>query len=196
MALGRIPRGGLERLIRRHLTTEEDEDTLRLCRRLSRARRRGYLTSSELEAVCRWKSPRAIWHIRANRPARVRAATGAALAARGEARRMAALLDLDGVSVAMASAILTLLDPRRYGVIDIRVWQLLHAAGTVSRNREGASLREANWREFLAVIRHFAKKLQVTARDVERALFDAHRAYQRGTLYAPRGKIRDQEAPR
>ena len=44
----------------------------------------------------------------------------------------------------------------------------------------------ANWHEFLAVIRHFANKLQVTARDVERALFDAHRSYQRGTLYRPR----------
>jgi hypothetical protein len=30
----------------------------------------------------------------------------------------------------MASALLTLLDPKRYGVIDIRVWQLLHRMGT------------------------------------------------------------------
>jgi hypothetical protein len=35
-----------------------------------------------------------------------------------------------GVSVPMASALLTLLDPKRYGVIDIRVWQLLHRMGT------------------------------------------------------------------
>jgi len=35
-----------------------------------------------------------------------------------------------GVSVPMASALLTLLDPKRYGVIDIRIWQLLHRMGT------------------------------------------------------------------
>jgi hypothetical protein len=186
VALRRVPRGGIEELIRVHLTAGEDEATKRLCRRLRAARRRGYLTRAELEAVCRWKSPRAIWHVRANPSARVRAATRAALRARSEGRRVAALLELDGVSIAMASAILTLLDPRRYGVIDIRVWQLLHAAGAVRGNREGASLRESHWHEFLGLIRHFAAKLRVTARDVERALFDAHRAYQRGTLYRTR----------
>jgi hypothetical protein len=86
----------------------------------------------------------------------------------------------------MASAVLTLVDPRRYGVIDIRVWQLLHARGAVTRNAAGVGLGAGNWQQFLAVIRHFARKLRIKARDVERALFDAHRAGQRGLLYGPR----------
>jgi hypothetical protein len=66
----------------------------------------------------------------------------------------------------MASATLTLLSPQRYGVIDIRVWQLLHAHGVVTRNAVGVGLSAGNWRQFLGVIRHFARKLRVKARDV------------------------------
>jgi hypothetical protein len=170
-------------LIRRHLKAEEDEATALLCRRLRAAARRGYLTASELEAACRWKSPRAIHHVRANTPKRIRAATAAALGARSEDARLQALLGLRGVSVPTASAVLTLTDPRRYGVIDIRVWQLLHARGVVTRNAPGVGLSAGNWREFLGVIRHFARTLRVRARDVERTLFDAHRARQQGRLY-------------
>jgi hypothetical protein len=178
----RSPFVRLERLVRRHLA-DEDEATARLSQRLQAARVRGYLTAGELEAVCRWKSPRAIWQVRANTHHRIRRCTAAALATRDEARRLEALLELRGVSVAMASAALTLLHPRRYGVIDIRVWQLLHRVGAVQRNAEGVGLSAANWQEFLAVIRDLARRLSLTPRDVERALFDAHRAAQKGLLY-------------
>lgn len=83
----------------------------------------------------------------------------------------------------MASAILMLLDPRRYGVIDIRVWQLLHAVGTVTKKPKGVGFSFANWYQFLMIIRHFAREFRVKARDVERALFLAHRDHQKGTLY-------------
>jgi hypothetical protein len=102
---------------------------------------------------------------------------------RGERTRLEGLLALRGVSVPMASAILMLLDPRRYGVIDIRVWQLLHKLGAVSKKPKGVGFNFKNWRQFLMIIRHFAKKLRVTARDVERTLFIAHKRYQRGRLY-------------
>jgi hypothetical protein len=175
--------GRLARLVRRYLGPE-DAGTRALIRRLRAARRRGYLTRGELEAVCRWKSPRAIWHVRSNDHHRVRGATAAALAARDEAVRLEALLALRGVSVPMASSALMLLDPRRYGVIDIRVWQLLHAERAVLRNRRGVGFGTAHWLEFLAVLRGLAARMRLSARTVERALFDAHRARQRGALYA------------
>ena len=183
MALKRLLYEGLEPLIREHLSLEEDERTALLCAELRSARRRGYLRKAELEAVCRWKSARAIAHIRANDHRRVRAATGAALATRSERGRMEALLQLQGVSVPMASAILTLIDPKRYGVIDIRVWQLLYAVGAVGENRRGLAFSLKNWLQFLAILRHHSARLGVAARDVERALFDAHRANQERTLY-------------
>ena len=183
MPLGRVPFRRLEPLLRAHLSIEEDEGTTRLCRELRAARQRGHLTRSELQAVCRWKSPRAIRYINANTPSQVRVATQAALATRSEHRRLEALTRLRGVSVPMASAVLMLLNPKRYGVIDIRVWQLLHELGTVTKNAEGVNLSSTNWYEFLVIIRHFSRKLRVTARDIERTLFDAHRAYQRHQLY-------------
>lgn len=170
-------------MIQRHLSTQEDEATARLCRRLRAATRRGYLTASELQAACRWKSPRSIHHVRSNTPKRIRAATAAALCSRNEDVRLQALLRLRGVSVPTASAVLMLTNPRRYGVIDIRVWQLLHVRGVVTRNATGVGLSPGNWREFLGVIRPIARRLRVTARDVERTLFDAHRARQGGRLY-------------
>jgi hypothetical protein len=164
LALKRLPHLDLELFVREHLSVSEDAGTALLSQKLQRARRRGYLTSGELEAVCRWKSARAIRYIRANSHHRVRAATQAALATRSESARLLALLQLQGVSVPMASALLTLVDPRRYGVIDIRVWQLLHAVGAVSENRRGVGFSLEQWLQFLAVLRGLSAKLGVTAR--------------------------------
>ena len=169
--------------VRRHLSAREDDGTRALSRRLSAARRRGYLTKGELIAACRWKSPRSAPHVRANNHHRVRAATAAALSTRDEAARLEALVQLRGVSVPTASAVLTLIDPRRYGVIDIRVWQLLHRAGRVTGRRHGVGLTTRDWLQFLAVIRALARKLRVGVRTVELTLFEMHRARQRGRLY-------------
>jgi hypothetical protein len=64
----------------------------------------------------------------------------------------------------MASAVLMLLDPTRYGVIDIRVWQLLHELGAVTKNANGVGFTFQNWYQFLVLIRHFSKKLFVSFR--------------------------------
>jgi hypothetical protein len=186
MPLKPLPHAGLDRLLRAYLCSREDEGTLALMRRLRPARRRRYLTSAELEAVCRWKSARAIHHIRANTAGQVRSATRQALGTRRERQRLEALRALHGVSVPMASAILTLLDPRRYGVLDIRVWQLLYHLGVVGRKPGGSGFDFDDWSRFLAVVRRYSLKLGVKARDIERTLFIVHREHQQGRLYAGR----------
>jgi len=184
MALKELPYPNVSALINDCLSTEEDEETLDLIHRLRRVRGRGYLTRGELEAVCNWKSARAIQHVKSNTASEVRRATGRALTARSERRRLAELTALRGVSVPMASAILMFLDPRRYGVIDIRVWQLLYEVGAVTKKPAGIAFDFNNWYQFLMIVRHFAKKLKVKARDIERTLFGAHQKYQKGRLYA------------
>jgi len=183
MALGELPYRTLRPLIRDHLSRTEDAETAALIERLRAARRRGYLTKAELEAACRWKSPRSAGRVRMNPPRRIRAATSVALTAKNEQDRIEALTALQGVSVPSASAILTLLDPVRYGVIDIRVWQLLHRLGLVEGNAAGTKLTRANWERFLAVVRRYAAMFRVTTRDVERTLFLIHREYQEARLY-------------
>jgi len=184
VALGKLPYKQLRVLIRDHLVLREDPDTASLIRELRQARRRGYLTPAELEKVCRWKSARAIHHIKKNSAARVRIATRRALVTQNECRRLEALMSLDGVSVAMASAILTLLNPRRYGVIDIRVWQLLYGIRAVTNNPGGIGFTFNHWHQFLMIVRQFAEEFHVSARDIERSLFSVHQAYQKGTVYA------------
>jgi hypothetical protein len=183
LGLRKLPFRNVTVLLKQHLSTEEDVKTAALIRELRQARLRGYLTRDELEKVCRWKSARAIRLIRNNSTARVRAATQRALATRSERGRLEALRTLDGVSVPMASAILMLLDSRRYGVIDIRVWQLLYALGEVTKKSNGVGFNFNNWYQFLMKLRYFAKKLRVRARDIERSLFFAHQANQKGLLY-------------
>jgi hypothetical protein len=107
------------------------------------------------------------------------------LAARSERGRLTALSSLSGVSVPVASAILTLIDPRRYGVLDIRVWQLLHALGAVRTRPGGRGFEARHWDEFLGCLRPAARRLGTTVRAVEYTLFHCHRRFQLGRLYDP-----------
>jgi len=150
---------------------------------LSPAIERGYLTRRELITVCRWKSPRAMKHIRNNHERTIKRITKAAFGTRGERKKLALLTTLNGVSVPMASSILTLTNPRRYGVLDIRVWQLLYTMGSVATNPDGAGFSFTHWSHFLTILRQFARKYNVGARDIERTLFNVHVLYQKGTLY-------------
>jgi len=75
-------------------------------------------------------------------------------------------------------------------VLDIRVWQVLHALGAVETNPGGRGFTFAHWSRFLDILRDLSQRLRVRARDVERALFDAHRAHQSGALYAAGNRYR------
>jgi hypothetical protein len=184
MGLRRIPYRRLQSLVRAFLKENEEEDTAAVIRELRAVRTRGYLTRKELERICQWKSPRAIRHIRSNSPAKVKGATRRAFETRIELKRLDALCELKGVSIPMASAILTLTNPKRYGVIDIRVWQVLYQLGSVTKNAGGIGFSGRNWYQYLMILRYLSKKLGVTAREVERAIFSAHHAYQKGKLYS------------
>lgn len=180
----------LEPFLRARLILKEDPETEELIARLRPARERGYLTPGELARICRWKSPRSTPLVRKNSAYRVRRATEAALRTVDERERFDALLSLQGLSAPSASAVLTMLEPERYGVIDIRVWQLLHAMGAVQGNARGAKFTFDQWHRFLHVIRDLAARLEVSARTVERSLFAAHREHQTGTLYRPSNATR------
>ncbi|HEU4368958.1 MAG TPA: hypothetical protein VFV05_12115 [Methylomirabilota bacterium] len=182
--LGRPGYSDLDVLLARELVHEEDPATAALVHDLAGVRARGYVTRDEFRRMCRWKSPRArrLWE--ANSAARIRAVSARVLATRSERRRMTLLTGLRGVGVPMASAVLTLIDPRRYGVLDIRAWQLLFAIRSVSANRRGQGFTIGQWEQYLAALRHHARALGVTARAVEYTLFQCHRKLQQGTLYA------------
>ena len=183
-----MPYDNIATLLAKELTREETPDTLELIRDLRVVRNRGHLTKRELVAICRWKSPRAIRHYMKNSPARIRRQSAAALAARSERARFEALTALDGVGAPMASAILTLTNPRRYGVIDIRVWQLLFELGSVRTKPGGVGFTFSDWHHYLTELRSHAKRLRVSVRTVEYSLFLYHQRVQRGVLYGGRSR--------
>jgi len=187
---GSVGRERIVALLRRELVTEEDPATSALMARVREARRRGFISRGEFLAMCRWKSPRALRYYQRNAAGRVREASRLALAACSERRRMEHLLALDGVSVPVASAILTLLDPRRYGVLDIRAWQMLYAMRGVHANPAGRGFTVGQWLRYLETLRSHARRLRASARAVEYTLFLCHRKRQRGRLYDPPRKRR------
>jgi hypothetical protein len=188
----------LAALLARELVEEDDPATAGLVRRLAPVRRRGWFTRGEFLAMCRWKSPRALHHCRRNTPARIRAMSRALLSTRDEGRRLTLLTGLQGVSVPTASAILTLVDPRRYGVLDIRVWQLLYAMGVVDHRPRGVGFTGEDWLTYLVTLRRAAREAGAPVRRVEYSLFLCHRRRQRGLLYesrrGPRGAGREQRS--
>ncbi len=183
MPLKRLPYKRLQHLIGKHLPTKEDPQTQELIEELACVRKKGHLTKAELIKICRWKSPRAIRFIATNREKRIKKITKAAFATRSEQKKIALLTDLHGVGVPMASAVLTLTNPTKYGVLDIRVWQLLFKMGAVGTNKGGTSFNFEHWCKYLKILRYYAKLYAVGARDVERTLFMVHMKYQSGNLY-------------
>ena len=183
MALARPAYQSLEALLRRELVREEDADTRGLIERLAHIKRAGEFTRAEFLRMCRWKSPRAAPHYERNSAAMIRAVSRAALATRSERRRLELLTGLRGVSVPVASAILTLVDPVRYGVLDIRVWRLLFALEYVSVKPAGRGFHVREWLQYLTILRQQARRLGVAVRAVEYTLFRYHKKLQQGRLY-------------
>ena len=173
----------LARFLDTHVLVPEDERTEAVMERVRRARARGYLTKGEFLAICNWKSPRARRHFESNTHHDIRFATQLAMSRRSERVRFDALTALTGVSAPMASAILTLTDPRRYGVIDIRVWKLLYQLGSVTTRPSGVGFRYPHWHSYLEILRQHAKRIGAEVRAVERTLFAHHRRHSRGRLY-------------
>jgi hypothetical protein len=183
MAVGRVPYRSVTDLLQAELRGVDDTETTMLIRRFRGAKRRGWLTRAEFLAACHWKSPRSRRWCEKNSATAIRQVTQDALRTRSERRRMELLRSLRGVSLPTASAIVTLVDPQRYGVIDIRVWQLLHALGAVQRKPRGIGFTFVDWYQYLCILRNFARTFRTTTRLVEITLFHCHRAWQRGTLY-------------
>jgi hypothetical protein len=184
MGLRRVPYPSVAALLRREFVNGEGPGTATLIAELRGVRRRRWFSRAEFLKMCRWKTPRAIRHCERNSAAAVRRVSRAVLATRSERRRMELLTGLRGVGVPTASAILTLVDPRRYGVLDVRAWQLLFGLGTVRRKPSGRGFTVRDWLEYLGELRRHARRLGVPARAVELTLFLVHRRLQKGRLYA------------
>ena len=167
------------------LVHDEYSDTAPLIASLSHVREAHYFTRSEFLIMCKWKEPRERrrqnWA--SNTEDEVRTLSAQAFGAPDEARRILHLCRLRGVGIPVASAFLALIDPERYGVIDIRVWQLLALYNEVDYDPDGRTLQVLHWLDYLDKIRLWADELKVSVRTIERTLFQHHRDIQTERLY-------------
>jgi hypothetical protein len=167
------------------LVHDEYPDTAPLIASLSHVREVGYFTRSEFLSMCKWKEQRERrrQHWISNTEDEVQMLSARALGASDEARRILHLCRLRGVGIPVASAFLTLVDPEHYGVIDIRVWQLLAFYQEVDYDPEGRALQVLHWLDYLDKIRMWAGEINVSVRAIERTLFQHHRDIQTEQLY-------------
>lgn len=175
---------GLEQLIQDNLDkNEEYKDTQALIDEMAHICAARQFSKPEFLKMAKWKSPRPIQHYEKNSDEDVLRISKDVFNTPYEKRRIQLLDGLSGVSIPVASAILMLTDPQKYGVIDIRVWQLLHYYGSVNKRASGKGFDSDNWYSYLTRIRYFANKFGVKARDIERTLFIYDQEHRIGNLY-------------
>ena len=156
-------------LVEQNLSTEEDEQARILIEELKDVTSRGYFTKDEFLKIGMWKSPRPKNLYLANSEEEIIKTSQKVFATTFEKKRIDYLTRLKGVRIPTASAILTITNPKNYGIIDIRVWQVLHLYGSVEVNPTGTNFSFQHWYNFLMKLRYFAK-----------VCFIADRLYQSG----------------
>jgi thermostable 8-oxoguanine DNA glycosylase len=179
----------IKELIEKNLNIEEDLITQELINELKPVKERGYFTKDEFMKMGMWKSPRPKQQYLKNSEEDIIRISKAVLSTNSERLKINLLTrQLRGVSIPTASAILALIDPQNYGVIDIRVWQLLYLYRSVRKNPAGIGMDFADWYYYLMKLRYYANIFKVKARDIERTLFLYHKRIQEGNLYKKYGK--------
>jgi len=91
-----------------------------------KAIRNGDYTLENLEAIVRWKSERVVHYLIGNSSEAIRTALGVAASPdTAERQAVKALIELHGVDIPVASAIMTAIYPERYTVLDFHALEAL-----------------------------------------------------------------------
>ena len=107
-------------------TGEKDQELERAAFEAGEAIRNGETTLANLEAIVRWKSERAVHYLIGNSNEKIKQSLAIA-ASPGSTTEAAvrALLELHGVDLLVASAILAAIFPERYAALDYRTLEAL-----------------------------------------------------------------------
>jgi hypothetical protein len=145
---------------------------------------RPYLDKRHFVEIARWKSQRPVRHYESNDSALVRDVTALAFAARRDDLRLRVLTLLNGVGVPVASTILHFAFPDRYPIMDIRAVTTLTRLGLwtgpdpAQPGFTGFSVED--WQAYTDLMRDHAKRLGVTLRELDKALWTSDEARTRG----------------
>jgi hypothetical protein len=107
-------------------TGEKEHELEKAAFEAGEAIRNGDYSLANLEAIVRWKSERAVQYLIGNSSEKIRRALAvAASPASSTAAAVKALIDLHGVDLSVASAVLAAIHPDRYTVLDFRALEAL-----------------------------------------------------------------------
>ena len=145
---------------------------------------RPHLDKGHFVEIAKWKSPRPVRHYESNDSALVRDVTALAFAVPREHLRLRVLTLLDGVGVPVASTILHFAFPDKYPIMDIRAVTTLTRLGLwtspdpAQPGFTGFSVE--HWQAYTDLMRDYAKRLGVTVRELDKALWKSDEARTRG----------------
>ena len=166
-----------------HENNVDAQDTIDLRTAIASLRQKRqplFLTKDELESILIWKLGRQLGRNRARRAANtdelIRAITGLALTIEHADKeyelelKVALLCALRGVEIAIASAVLAMVFPDQYAVIDFRGWRQLFGG-------EGSAFTIANYKQYMREIRRLASELGWTPQQVDHAIWEYDRRH-------------------
>lgn len=164
-------------------TDSEDKVAIDLFALSSIIRKQGFINKSQAIKILKWKSPRPLRHYLKNSEEDFIHITKLAFEQESDRLKIHILTALSGVKYPSASAFLMFYDKENYPIIDIRVWKQLYDLILVKDNPRGQNFTLNQWESYLLKIRQLAKEHNITARQVEKRLFDYNKANQEGKLY-------------
>lgn len=134
-------------------------------------KKKGFLLFEDFYQICMWKSVRPKKRYISNKE-QIKETSRRALSEKDESKKIKILCELNGVSIPTASAILTIIYPEKYAVIDIRC---LEALNNILKIKIKKTVSVGIWIKYLEIMRNLAKENNVTPREVDMALFAMHK---------------------
>jgi len=133
-------------------------------------RKNGFLTFDEFYKICMWKSARQKQNYLKNKKT-IKLVTKKVFSIDDENIKIQKLCGLKGVGIPTASAILAIVYPDKYAVIDIRCIEMLQHLGYEIKK----TITVKNWIKYISIVRTIAVDQKITPREVDKALFAMHR---------------------
>jgi thermostable 8-oxoguanine DNA glycosylase len=173
----------LSELLKNNLETPETNEALKLIEELKDVQKKGFFIKKQFYDVVMWKTPRPKKYYLSNVEEDIIKISKQVLSVNSDEKRINLLIQLKGVSIAVASSLLTIINPKNYGIMDIRVWQILHLYEEVKTKPKGQGFNVENYLNYLQILRKYAKQFNTDVRNIERNLFFYHKKIQEGNLY-------------